>query len=65
MDCDGEYAWDIRNEYETVDGMPVYYGGDLYDSDESDWEDPYDRAYAEYLDRYNFVPPRRNGTAGF
>ena len=32
MDCDGECAeWDIRNEFETVDGMPVYYGGDLYD----------------------------------
>ena len=30
MDCDGECAeWDIRNEFETVDGMPVYYGGDL------------------------------------
>ena len=55
MDCDGECAeWDIRNEFETVDGMPVYYGGDLYDSNESDWEDPYDRAYAEYVDRYNF-----------
>ena len=32
MDCDGECAeWDIRNEFETVDGMPVYYGGDLCD----------------------------------
>ena len=35
MYCDGEYAeWDIRNEFETVDGMPVYYGGDLYDSND-------------------------------
>ena len=34
MDCDGECAeWDIRNEFETIDGMPVYYGGDLCDSD--------------------------------
>ena len=31
MDCDEE--WDIRNEFVTVDGMPVYYGGDLCDSD--------------------------------
>ena len=28
MDCDGECTeWDTRNEFETVDGMPVYYGG--------------------------------------
>ena len=58
MDCNGEYAeWDIHNEFETVDGMPVYYGGDLHDSDESDWEDPCDLAYAEYVDRYNFDAP--------
>ena len=58
MDCDGECAeWDIRNEFETVDGVPVYYGGDLYDSDESDWEDPCDLAYAEYVDQYNFDAP--------
>ena len=58
MDCDGECAeWDIHNEFETVDGMPVYYGGDLYDSDESDWEDPCGLAYAEYVDQYNFDAP--------
>ena len=55
MGCDAKCAeWDIRNEFETVDGMPVYYGGDLYDSDDSDWEDPRDLAYAEYVDMYNF-----------
>ena len=37
-----------------IDGMPVYCGGNLYDSDESDWEDPYDIACAEYVDQYNF-----------
>ena len=36
--------WDIRDEFETIDGMPVYYGGDLCTSDESDWEDPYNIA---------------------
>ena len=36
---------------------PVYYGGDLCDSDESDWEDPRDLAYAEYVDLYNFDAP--------
>ena len=58
MDCDGECAErDIRNEFETVDGMPVYYGGDLYDSDDSHWEDHRDLAYAEYVDLYNFDAP--------
>ena len=42
--------WDIRDEFETIDGMPVYYGGDLCTSDESDWEDPYDVACAEYVE---------------
>ena len=47
----------IRNEFETVDGMPVYYGGDLCDSDDSEdseWEDPWNLVYAEYVDQYNF-----------
>ena len=45
MDCDSDCAErDIINEFETVDGIPVYYGGDLYDSD---WEDPRDLAYAD------------------
>ena len=53
MDCAGKCAeWDIHNDF--VDGMPVYYGGDLYDSDESDWDDPYDIVCAEYVEQYNF-----------
>ena len=55
MDCEDERAeWDIRNEFETINDMPVYYGGDLYDSDESEWEDSYNLVYAEYVDQYNF-----------
>ena len=46
-------GWDIRNEFETIDGMPVYYGGDLCDSDGSEW----DLAYAEFVDQYNFDAP--------
>ena len=42
--------WDIRDEFETIDGMPVDHGGDLCDSDKSDWEDPCDIAYAEEVD---------------
>ena len=55
MDCGNDCAeWDIRNEFETIDGMPVYYGGDLCDSDDSEWDDPWDLAYREHVDRYNF-----------
>ena len=58
MYCDGECAeWDIRNEFETIDGMPVYYGGELCDSDGSEWDDPWDLAYAEYVDQCNFDAP--------
>ena len=37
--------------------MTVYYGGDLCDSDESDWDDPYDISGAEYVEQYNFDVP--------
>ena len=55
MNCDDECAeWDICNEFEIIDGMPLYHGGDLCDSDGSEWDDPWDLAYAEYVDQYNF-----------
>ena len=58
MNCDDECAeWDIHNEFETIDGMPVNYGGDLCESDVSEWVDPWDLAYAEYVDQYNFDAP--------
>ena len=43
-----------RALFETIDGMTVYYGSNLCDSDESDWDDPYDIASAEYVEQYNF-----------
>ena len=46
--------WDIRDEFETINGMSVYYGGDLCDLNKSDWEDPYDIACTEYVEQYNF-----------
>ena len=49
--------WDIRDQFETINGMPVYYSGDLCDSDELDWDDPYDIASAEYVEQYNFDDP--------
>ena len=55
MDCGNDCAeWDFRNEFETIDGKPVYYGGDLCDSDDSEWDDPWDLAYREHVDQYNF-----------
>ena len=37
MDMDVEYR------YETFNGLPVYYGGDMYDSEDSE-DDPLERA---------------------
>ena len=53
MDCDADSdVWDPRNDFETVDGMHVYYGGDLNDSD---CEDPRDLADEDWLDWYNLL----------
>ena len=52
LDCDSDCVErDILNEFETIDGMPVYNGGDCYDAN---WEDPRDLAYADWVDWYNF-----------
>ena len=48
---------DILDQYETFDGMPVYYGGDLYDSEHSDWDHPYAIAGEAYVEGYNFDVP--------
>ena len=41
LDCADECtAWDSGYQREIIDGATVYYGGDLCDSEESDWEDP-------------------------
>ena len=31
---------DIVYQYETLNGLPVYYGGDMYDSEDSEEDDP-------------------------
>ena len=55
MDCDADCDMqDPRNDFETVDGMPVYYGGDFNDLD---CEDPRDLAYEDWVDWYNFNAP--------
>ena len=35
---------DIEYQYETFNGLPVYYGGDMYDSEDSEEDDPLERA---------------------
>ena len=47
FDCgDGDTAWIADNGYqcEIIDGVTVYYEGNLCDSDESNCDDPYDIA---------------------
>ena len=52
MDCDSECAeWDIRNEFETVDGMPVYYGPE---------ERPYSNQRVRSSFRPSFLPSVRH-----
>ena len=50
MDMDVEY------QYETFNGLPVYYGGDMYDSEDAE-DDPLERARAAYVEDYNFDVP--------
>ena len=35
----------------------MYYGGDLYDSEDSEWDDPYALASAAYVEDYNVDVP--------
>ena len=48
---------DILDQYETFNGLPVYYGSDLHDSEDSEWDDPYALASAAYVEDYNFDVP--------
>ena len=55
MECDADSDMcDPRNDFETVDGMLVYHGGDFNDSD---CEDPHDMAYEDWVDWYNLNVP--------
>ena len=50
---------EVLDQYEMFNGMPVYYGGDLYDLEDSDWDDPYAIASAAYVEDYTFDVPER------
>ena len=52
---------DTRNDFETVHGMPVYYGGDLNDSDcetpgDNDYDTWEDWCDSDIRDRYCGFP---------
>ena len=51
MDMDVEY------QYETFNGLPVYYGGDMCDSEEVEEYDPLEIARAAYAEDYIFDVP--------
>ena len=61
VNSEGFRCWntdqDVMNQYETFNGLPVYYGGDMYDSEDSEWDDPLELARAAYVEDYNFDVP--------
>ena len=48
---------DVECQYETFNGLPVYYGGDLCDSEELEEHDTLDLACAAYAEDDNFDAP--------
>ena len=48
---------DVEYQYETFNGLPVYYGGDMYDSEDSEEYDPPEMARAVCVEDYNFDVP--------
>ena len=51
MDMDVEY------QYEAFSGLLVYYGGDMYNSEDTEEYDPVEMARAAYVEDYNFDVP--------
>ena len=45
---------DVGDQYGTFNGVPVYYGGGLCDSEDSDWDDPCALAGAACVEDYGF-----------
>ena len=43
---------DVEYQYETFDGLPVYYGGDMYDSEDSEEYHPLEMARSAYVEDY-------------
>ena len=51
----------VEYQYETFNGLPVYYGGDMYDSEDTEEYDPVEMTYAAYVEDYIFCFFGRNG----
>ena len=49
---------DVEYDYETFNGLPVYYGGDLYDTEDTDEFDP---DVQEGIDFINYMHSRPDG----
>ena len=60
----GTWTVMLKIRMRHLNGMPVYYGGDLYDSEDSDWDDPYALASAAYIEDYNFDLSGGDGSHG-
>ena len=41
---------DVEYQYETFNGLPVYYGGDMYDSEDPEEYDPLEMARVAYVE---------------
>ena len=61
INSEGFRCWhtdqDVMNQYESFNGLPVYYGGDMYDSEDSEWDYPLELACAAHVEDYNFDVP--------
>ena len=59
VNSEGFRCWntdmDVMNQYETFNGLPVYYGGDMYDSEDSEEDDPLELARTAYVGDYNLI----------
>ena len=47
----------MEYQYETFNGLPVYYGGDVYDAEDTEEYDPLEMAHTAYVEDYNFDVP--------
>ena len=50
----GVDAWDAGFQHEIIDGVTVYYGGYLDESEDSEWEDPEETRRREIVENANF-----------
>ena len=62
VSSDGLRQWnmdmDVEYQYETFNGLPVYYGDDMYDSEDLE-DDPLERARPAYVEDYIILMFRR------